>query len=112
MLVFDAAEGGYQKSLHFVGGTGDCGLDVVGVVGDCEGLVIFWPGFEQAAFVLEAGFVTVFVGEMDFYAGEFIFVSVQDAVEIGFDQVGEFCVHRNILVAVDHNLHSLLLLLT
>jgi hypothetical protein len=107
MFVFNATEGGYEKALHLVRGSGDSAMEVGGVIGDGKGLMMFRPSFDETAFVLRSGFVAVFIREVDFYAGEFVFISVQDAVKIGFDQVGEFFVHGDVLVAADLNLHSL-----
>jgi hypothetical protein len=107
VFVFDAAKGAYEESLHLGGGAGDCGWDVGGVVGDGECLVMFVTDFEAAAFVLRSGLVSVFVAEMDLNASELVFKSVQDAVKIRFDQVGEFFVHGDVFIAADLNLHSL-----
>src|SRR3984957_17982039 len=54
IFVFDAAEGADHESLHLGGGTGDCGGDVGGVIGDGQRLVAFRTNFEEAAFVLRS----------------------------------------------------------
>jgi len=103
--VLDAAEGTYEKALHLCGGSGDCGWYVGGIVGDCQCLMMSVTDFETAAFVLRSGLVSVFVAEVDFDASKLVFKSVQDSVEIGLDQVGEFVVHGDVLIAADLNLH-------
>jgi hypothetical protein len=105
--VLNAAEGADEEALHLGGGSGDCRWYVGRVVGDGECLVAFVTDFEAAAFVLRSGLVSVFVAEMDFNASELVFESVQNPVEIGLNQVGEFVVHGDVLIAADLNLHSL-----
>jgi hypothetical protein len=107
VFVFDPAEGAYEESLHLGSGAGDCGWDVGGVVGNGECLVMFMTDFEAAAFVLRSGLVPVFIAEMDLNTGELVFESVQDAVKIRLDQVGEFVVHGDVFIAAYLNLHSL-----
>lgn len=43
---------------------------------------------------------------MDIHASDLVFETVQDAVKIRFDQVGEFFVHRDVFVTADLNMHS------
>jgi hypothetical protein len=105
--VLDAAEGADEKALHLRGCSGDSRWYVGGVVGDCQRLMMSVSDFEAAAFVLRSGLVSVFVAEVDFNASKLVFKSVQDSVEIGLDQVGEFVVHGDVLIAADLNLHSL-----
>ncbi len=107
VFVFNSSKGVDEKALHLGGGAGDRGWNVGGVVGDGESLMMSVTDFQDAAFVLRSGFLSVFVGEVNFNASELVFETVQDAVEIGFDQVGEFFVHGDVLVAADLNLHSL-----
>jgi hypothetical protein len=107
MFIFDSAEGVAEKTLHLGSGASDGGLNVGGVVGNGQCLVAFVTDFEAAAFVLRSGLVSVFVAEMNFNASELVFKSVQDSVEIGLNQVGEFVVHGDVLIAADLNLHSL-----
>jgi hypothetical protein len=105
--VLDTAEGAYEEALHLCGGSGDGGWYVGGVVGDRQRLMMSVTDFETAAFVLRSGLVSVFVAEVDFNASKLVCESVQDSVEIGLDQVGEFVVHGDVLIAADLNLHSL-----
>jgi len=63
--------------------------------------------FETTAFVLRSGLISVFIAEMNFNASELILKSIQNPVEIGLNQVGEFVVHGDVLIAADLNLHSL-----
>jgi hypothetical protein len=105
--VLDATEGAYEEPLHLCSGSGDGRWYVRGVVGDCQRLMMSVTDFETAAFVLRSGLISVFVAEMDFNASELVFKSVQDSVEVGLDQVGEFVVHGDVLIAADLNLHSL-----
>src|SRR5277367_2652770 len=105
--ILDAAKGAYEEALHLCSGPGDCRWYVGGVVGDCQRLMMSVTDFEAAAFVLRSGLVSVFVAEVDFDASKLVCKSVQDSVEIGLDQVGEFVVHGDVLVAADLNLHSL-----
>jgi len=105
--VLDAAKGAYEEALHLCSGSGDSGWYVGGVVGDCQRLMMSVTDFETATFILRSGLVSVFVAEVDFDASELVSKSVQDSVEIGLDQVGEFVVHGDVLIAADLNLHSL-----
>jgi hypothetical protein len=86
VLIVQTAEGGFQEALHLGCGTGDGGLYVGCVIGDGEGWIVAGADFESATLGLRSGFVSVFVVEMDFDASELGFESVQDAVNIGFDQ--------------------------
>src|ERR1700761_3353095 len=54
VLVFNAAEGADQETLHLGGGACDGGGDVVGVVCDGQRLVAFRTNFKAAAFVLRS----------------------------------------------------------
>ena len=76
VFVREAAEGGFEESLHLSGGTGDGGFYICRVVGGGEGLVVLGAGFEDTAFVRDSCFVAVFVGQVDFDAGEMRFESV------------------------------------
>jgi hypothetical protein len=76
MFVREAAEGGFEESLHLSGGTGDGGFYICRVVGDGEGLVVLRAGFEDTAFVLSSRFVAILVGQVDLDAGEMRFESV------------------------------------
>jgi hypothetical protein len=105
--VLNAAECADEKALHLCGGSRDGRWYVGGVVGDGERLVAFVTDFEATAFVLCSGLVSVFVAEVNFNASELVFKSVQNPVEIGLNQVGEFVVHGDVLIAADLNLHSL-----
>jgi hypothetical protein len=107
VLVFNSSEGVKEKALHLGGGAGDGRWNVGGVVGDGKCLMVSMTNFQDTAFVLCSGFISVFVREMNFNTSELVFEAAQDAVKIGFDQVGEFFVHRDVFVTADLNLHSL-----
>jgi len=111
-LVGEAAVGGFQLAVHLCGGAGEGVFDVGGFVGDDEGGVTFGAGFEHATFVFRAGLFDVFAGEVNFDSSKVWVESLQEAVDIGSDGVGEFGVHRDIVVAVDLNLHEHLLFQT
>jgi hypothetical protein len=69
-------------------------------------MAIFGSGLEKTAFVPKAGLVAVFVAEMDLNASEMRFEPVENTVKICFDQTGDLCVHKYVLIAIDLNLHS------
>ena len=92
--------------LHLSCCAGDSGLDVFGVIGDGEGLMIPGPGLDDAAYVLQTGLAVVSVGEEDVDAGEMAVESVEKMVKFGLDRGGESGVHGDVLVAVDQDLHG------
>ena len=69
----------------------------------------FGASFENAAFVFWAGFFYVFTGQVDFDPGEIGVEALEEVVDIGPDGIGEFGVHGDVAIAVDLNLHPLLL---
>ncbi len=53
-----------------------------------------------------SGFIGVLVGEEDLDAGEIAVEPIEKTVEFGFNRGGELCVHDDIFVAINQNLHG------
>ena len=106
----EAAEGGFEMAFHFFSSSGDGLLEVVGFAGDDKRLEASRTDFELAALVLRACLGAVAVAEVDFDPRELLVEAVEYTMQLAFDKAGEFCVKRNVPVAVDLNLHESILL--
>jgi hypothetical protein len=110
-FIGQTAIGGFELAVHFGGCSREGIFDVGGFVGNDEWLMTFCAGFEDASFALWAWFFGAFVaGEVNLDAGEEGIESLKEVVDIGSDSIGEFGVHRDIVIAVDLNLHEHLLI--
>ncbi|RML85137.1 hypothetical protein APX70_03030, partial [Pseudomonas syringae pv. maculicola] len=81
-------------------------IDRIGLVGNRNGLVSFWPGFHLAFDVMRAGLVAVFIADMDFHASQVFIVVFERAFNGGTNPLLQSDTAFDVIIAIDLDLHS------
>jgi hypothetical protein len=110
-LIPQPPEGALNHSNQLVRGTVDGFVQGHGLVSDRDRLAAFEAGFNHAAYVVIAALlVAVLIAQVDFHSCDVIADFAQGTLHYATDLMGQRVVTFDVMVGIDLDLHSILLL--